>query len=190
MLKSSRPMPVPKAVIILPISAEFNILSKRARSTFKIFPRKGRIACVARLRPCLAEPPAESPSTRKISDRAGSFSEQSASFPGREATLSITLLRRVSSRALRAASRAVAASRILPTMILASAGCSSSHSLSLSPITLSTTGRTSDETSLSLVWDENFGSGTLTDRTQVRPSRISSPESVTFSFLSSPFSVM
>ena len=29
---------------------------------------------------------------------------------------------------------------------------------------LSTTGRTSDETSLSLVWDENFGSGTLTDK--------------------------
>ncbi len=33
------------------------------------------------------------------------------------------------------------------------------------------------ETSLSLVWDENFGSGTLTDSTQVRPSRQSSPVS-------------
>ena len=42
----------------------------------------------------------------------------------------------------------------------------------------STTGRTSDETSLSLVCDENFGSGTLTESTQVRPSRQSSPVSV------------
>ena len=37
------------------------------------------------------------------------------------------------------------------------------------------TGRTSEETSLSLVCEENFGSGTLTDRMQVRPSRMSSP---------------
>ena len=43
--------------------------------------------------------------------------------------------------------------------------------------TFSTTGRTSDETSLSLVCDENFGSGTLTESTQVSPSRVSSPES-------------
>jgi hypothetical protein len=47
-------------------------------------------------------------------------------------------------------------------------------------------GRTSEETSLSLVWEENFGSGTLTDRTQVRPSRQSSPVSETFSFLVRP----
>ena len=33
-------------------------------------------------RPCFAVPPAESPSTRKISHNSGSFSEQSASFPG------------------------------------------------------------------------------------------------------------
>ncbi|MNW01100.1 hypothetical protein D3C71_1966890 [compost metagenome] len=50
----------------------------------------------------------------------------------------------------------------------------------------STTGRTSDETSLSLVWDENFGSGTLTESTQVKPSRVSSPLSSTFSFLAMP----
>lgn len=36
------------------------ILSRRAFSTFRIFPRRGRIACVARLRG-FAEPPAESP---------------------------------------------------------------------------------------------------------------------------------
>ena len=44
-------------------------------------------------------------------------------------------------------------------------------------------GRTSEETSLSLVCDENFGSGTLTESTQVSPSRASSPVIVAFSFL-------
>ena len=53
-------------------------------------------------------------------------------------------------------------------------------------MTLSTTGRTSEETSLSLVWLENFGSGTLTESTQVSPSRASSPVSATFSFLAMP----
>jgi len=33
-----------------------------------------------------------------------------------------------------------------------------------------------------LVWLENLGSGTLTDSTQVRPSRMSSPEVSTFAF--------
>jgi hypothetical protein len=56
--------------------------SKRARSTLRILPLSGRIAWVLRLRPCLAEPPAESPSTMNSSDSAGSFSWQSASLPG------------------------------------------------------------------------------------------------------------
>ena len=38
-----------------------------ALATFRILPRSGRMACVARSRACLAEPPALSPSTRKIS---------------------------------------------------------------------------------------------------------------------------
>ena len=83
--------------------------SKRARSTFRILPFSGRIAWNLRSRPCLAEPPALSPSTMKISHLAGSRSWQSASLPGRVETSS-TPLRRVSSRALRAASRAAAAS--------------------------------------------------------------------------------
>ena len=61
-------MPVPSAVISVPISAEDSILSKRARSTLRILPRKGSTAWFSRLRPCLAEPPAESPSTMKSSD--------------------------------------------------------------------------------------------------------------------------
>ena len=77
---------------------------------------QGSTAWFSRLRPCLAEPPAESPSTRNSSDLAGSRSWQSASLPGREATSSAPL-RRVSSRALRAASRAAAASTTLVTIV-------------------------------------------------------------------------
>jgi hypothetical protein len=91
--------------------------------------------------------------------------------------------RRVNSRALRAASRAAAASTTLPTRILASEGCSSSQTLRASLTRLSTTGRTSEDTSLSLVCEENLGSGTFTDSTAVSPSRQSSPVSDTFFLL-------
>ena len=53
-------------------------------------------------------------------------------------------------------------------------------------MTFSTTGRTSDDTSLSLVCEENFGSGTLQDSTAVNPSRQSSPVSATFSLREVP----
>ncbi len=91
-------------------------------------------------------------------------------------------MRRVSSRALRAASRARAASTILPQMIFASCGFSSRNSASLADTISCTTGPTSDDTSLSLVCELNLGSGTLTDSTQVRPSRMSSPVVSTFAF--------
>ena len=90
-------------------------------------------------------------------------------------------LRRVISRALRAASRARAASMSLEAMIFASGGCSSRKDSRNSPTTVSTAAFTSDETSLSLVWDENFGSGSFTESTAVRPSRASSPVVATFS---------
>tara|TARA_B100002019_G_C20804506_1_gene372875 strand:+ start:126 stop:290 length:165 start_codon:yes stop_codon:yes gene_type:complete len=47
---------------------------------------------------------------------------------------------------------------------------------SFSFIKFSTIFLTSDDTNLSFVWDENFGSGTFIDKTQVRPSFISSPD--------------
>ena len=109
-------MPVPSAVISVAISADDSILSKRARSTLRILPRKGSTAWLARLRPCLAEPPAQSPSTMKISHLAGSRSWQSASLPGSARCRRARPCARVSSRALRAASRAAAASTTLPTM--------------------------------------------------------------------------
>src|SRR5918911_1380775 len=98
-------MPVPRAVIIRRISSEESILSRRAFSTFRILPLSGSTAWKRRSRPCLAEPPAESPSTKKISQNFGSRSWQSASLPGSDAESSAPL-RRVSSRALRAASLA------------------------------------------------------------------------------------
>src|SRR5690349_23926495 len=76
-------MPVPSAVISVPICSELSILSKRARSTLRILPRNGSTAWNSRLRPCLALPPAESPSTMNSSDLAGSRSWQSESLPGR-----------------------------------------------------------------------------------------------------------
>ena len=100
--------------------------------------------------------------------------------------MSIAPLRRVSSRAFFAASRAAAASITFCTIILPCAGFSSSHSAILSAIRLSSGWRTSDDTSLSLVCDENLGSGSFTDTIAVSPSRISSPVRDTFSFLSAP----
>src|SRR5207237_998390 len=54
-------------------------LSIRVSSAFMVVPLTGRPACVLRPRPCLAEPPAESPSTTNRSASAGSRTEQSAS---------------------------------------------------------------------------------------------------------------
>ena len=147
-------------------------------------PRKGKIACVARWRPCLAEPPAESPSTRKISALVGSRSWQSASLPG-NADESKAPLRRTRSRALRAASRTCEARIALETTSLAMAGCSSNHSDMACAIVELTAAFTSEETNLSLVWLLNLGSGTLQETTATMPSRISSPERLPLSPLSS-----
>src|SRR5450830_1865233 len=114
--------------------------------------------------------------------QGGIFSWQSASLDDKPKP-SITPLRRVSSRALRAASRAREASTILPQMILASFGFSAKKSVNVLATISSTGPRTSEETSLSLVCELNFGSGTLTDKTQVKPSRISSPVTSTLAFL-------
>ncbi|MNP93799.1 hypothetical protein D3C85_63260 [compost metagenome] len=54
----------------------------------------------------------------------------------------------------------------------------------------STGARTSLDTSLSLVWLENLGSGTFTLSTQHRPSRMSSPVTSTFAFFANSFSSM
>ena len=63
------------------ISALAKTLSMLAFSTFKILPRMGRIAWYIRFLAILADPPAESPSTMKISHLDGSFDSQLASLP-------------------------------------------------------------------------------------------------------------
>ena len=108
-------MPVPSAVIIAWISLFERTLLMRFFSVLMIFPRSGRIAWYVRSRPIFAEPPAESPSTMKSSADSGSLIEQSASLPGSDDDSS-ALLRRVSSRALRAASRARIAAIALLTI--------------------------------------------------------------------------
>ena len=167
-------MPQPSAFIRVAISVEENIFSLFAFSTFNILPFRGRIAWVLRSLPCLAEPPAESPSTKNISHLAGSFSWQSASFPGSPA-MSNAPLRLVISLAFLAASLALAESSIFEIMLLASLGFSIKNSCSALFKRDSTTPFTSDETSLSFVCAENFGSGCFIESTAVIPSRQSSP---------------
>jgi hypothetical protein len=73
-----------------------------AEATFRILPRMGRIAWVLRSRACLAEPPALSPSTMKISVPAGSSALQSVSLPGRRSLRpEVAVLRLTSFSALR-----------------------------------------------------------------------------------------
>ena len=89
-----------------------------AFSTFKILPRIGKMAWCSRLRPDLAEPPAESPSTINNSFIDGSFDEQSANLPGRFEISSPDFLR-VTSRARFAAMRALEAKIPFSTIFLA-----------------------------------------------------------------------
>ena len=99
-------------------------------SALMTFPRSGRIAWKLRSRASTAEPPAEFPSTRKSSATSGSEIWQSASLPGSEFDSS-ALLRRVSSRALRAAWRARDAETALVMIWRASVGFSSRNSREL-----------------------------------------------------------
>src|ERR1700749_2714875 len=70
-------------------------LSLPADATLRILPRNGSTACEARSRACFAEPPAESPSTMKISEPWVAVLVQSASLPGSR-SLRTALLRKFS----------------------------------------------------------------------------------------------
>ena len=97
-----------------------------------------------RSRPCLADPPAESPSTTKISLSGRDGDEQSLSLPGSVRRLDVALLRVTSCCAARLASRARAARMIRPTIASATLRFSFSHS--------SSAGRTMESTA-----DEHLG---------------------------------
>ena len=92
-------------------------------------------------------------------------------------------MRRVASRAARAAWRARLAEMSLLTICLASLGCSSRNSLRRALELVSTRLRMDGLPSLVLVWPSNCGSRSLTDTIAARPSRQSSPVSgSSFSF--------
>ena len=175
------PMAVPKPSIKSLIDWLPSILSSRARSTLSILPRNGSIAWMRRSLPCLAEPPAESPSTINSSDSAGSLLWQSASLPGRPKP-SIAPLRRTESLAALAALRALRASTALPMIERASSGLSSRKCPNASLKTVSTAPRASILPSLAFVWPSNCISRSLTETTAAKPSSTSSP--VKFSSLS------
>ena len=98
----------------------------------------------------------------------GSRSWQSASLPGR-LLLSSAPLRRTRSRALRAASRARAASTAFATIRFATVGFSSRNAPSLSLTMASTMPLTSLLPSFVLVWPSNCGCGILTLMTAGQP---------------------
>ena len=129
-------------------------MSKRDFSTFKIFPRKGNIAWNIRSLPCLALPPAESPSTIYISVSSALRLEQSANLPGKE-LISNAPLRRVKSLALRAAALARAEIIDFSTTFLATTGFSSKYSPKPSLTRPSTIPLNSLFPSLVLVWPSN-----------------------------------
>ena len=161
--------------MMLRISSEASVLSRRAFSTLRILPRSGRIAWNARSRPCLAEPPAESPSTRKSSRFSGSRSWQSASLPGRpravERALAAGQVARLARRLAGPGGVEDLAGRCAWRLSGSPRGSSASRSLTR----LSTMPLTSELPSLPLVWPSNCGLGTLTLMTADRPSRVSSP---------------
>ena len=128
----------------------FSILSSRARSTFRILPRIGRIAWVRGSRASTAVPPAESPSTMNSSLSRGSRLEQSFSLSGMPAPDS-AVLRRMALRAFLAATRACAAAMAFLTTRLASVGFSSNHSASFSLVAFWTSERIETLPSLALV---------------------------------------
>ncbi|MCY1294832.1 hypothetical protein D9M70_441470 [compost metagenome] len=96
--------------------------SRPALATLRILPRSGRIAWLARLRACFADPPAESPSTMKSSAPSAVFCEQSASLPGKRSLRTAVL--RLTSFSLRRRTRSSARSTTQSSSLAASPGLS------------------------------------------------------------------
>ena len=147
----------------------------RAFSTFRIFPRIGSTAWLRESRPPFVEPPAESPSTIYNSHFDGSVHWQSASLPGMPRPSNKPLRLRDKSRALRAATRAAAASMLLRTMSLPSWGFCSNHCVKNSFTAFWVNDFASVLPSFVLVCPSNCGSASLIETMAVKPSRTSSP---------------
>ena len=176
---------MPIAVITDWISSFERTLLMRFFSALMTLPRSGRIAWNVRSRASTAEPPAEAPSTRKISADSGSLIWQSARRPGSEFDSS-ALLRRVSSRAFRAAWRALRAATAFVTIWRASVLFSSRNSPSFWLTILSTRPAMPGLPSLVFVCPSNCGLRSLTEITAASPSRVSSPSRFSSFSLRSP----
>jgi hypothetical protein len=167
------PIDVQIAIIRLFISLFQNILSILACSVFNILPLSGSIAWITLFLHCLADQPAESPSTMYNSDTLGSRLEQSESFHGRVIPSNAHFLITVS-LAARAANLAFAAKNTFSHIFFASLGFSSKNSKNFSQNTESTAHLASAVPSFDLVCHSNCGSITLTEITQVNHSTTSS----------------
>ena len=162
-------------------SSFFRTSSIFAFSVFITLPRNGKIAWKRLSRPCLALPPAESPSTKYNSFRSGFFLCAGDSLPERlVSTLLFLRSSRASSRALRAASRASFALKAFPINVCVKLLFSSKKYVIFSDTTCSTAVLASGVPNLFLVCPSNCNkcSGILIESTVVSPSRISAPSSL------------
>ena len=145
---------------------------------FSTLPRNGNIAWKFRSRPCLALPPAESPSTMNNSDLPRPDERQSLSLPGNMAR-DVLVLRETDSDAARDAALARADAMMRATIDSATVRLLLSHCSRAARIALSTVVWTSGLFKRSFVWPWNCGSEIKTDRIATKPSRISSCPTLT-----------
>ena len=141
-------------------SCEAKTSSEETSQVFKIFPRIGMIAWKFLSRACLAEPPAESPSTMNSSDSSKVCPTQSDSLPGKVGPATIFLR-----------STFFAAFRRRPAFEIAiSANCMAisefwfNHSAKASLAMFWTIPDASRLDKRSLVWPENCGSWNFNDK--------------------------
>ena len=173
--------PQPNALIIVLISAFASTLSILAFSTFRILPRIGRIAWNIRSLAVFAEPPAESPSTMKISHFDASRLSQLASFPLLSNEYFCFVSRLVFARS--SVLRIFAAFSAHPITFLRVSRFRSKKRMISSFVTLLQAFAASGLSSFVLVCPSNLGSGCLMDTIAVIPLRISAPvKFASFSF--------
>ncbi len=167
----------PSATRIESTSAFSNARPALAPKTLRILPRRGRIACRLASRACFAEPPAESPSTMKISrSSTGTFglSSVSASLPGRfeSEKIDVAALRsflEILDWAMRMSRVSSSRSRIC----FVSFGFAASQPPNASYANDCTAPWASELFSRPFVCPSNCGSATITETAAVRPSNTS-----------------
>ena len=152
---------MPMASAMASISLFEYRVSGESCQVFLGLPLSGSTAWNSLSRACLAEPPAESPSTMNSSFRSGSSEAQSVSLPGSTATPE--LLRRSTFCAARV--RVIAWRITSSAMRLPSSTCRLSHSSNGSRTICAISLTPSREISSFFTWPLNCGSSIFTDST-------------------------